>query len=146
VSTRAGLDALLAEQIAYYRALAGEYEQHALPFAGGDELAAPEMLAISRRRISDSPVRWIEVFIDDAYRTPEELVGGESSSVIERRLLDGSAHRAVKVAHTPDGLQRRLASFGWDIAVQSTAGGPFFWGAGRPGGSPCGSCGGRGCS
>jgi len=34
------LDQLLAEQVAYYRAVAHEYEDHALPFAGGDELPA----------------------------------------------------------------------------------------------------------
>jgi SAM-dependent methyltransferase len=31
---------LLDEQVAYYRALAAEYEDHALPLAGGDELTA----------------------------------------------------------------------------------------------------------
>src|ERR671935_3280186 len=33
-------DALLAEQIAYYRAIAPEYEDHAIPGAGEDELIA----------------------------------------------------------------------------------------------------------
>lgn len=37
---RSGLDELLAQQVAYYRALAGEYEDHILPFPGGDELSA----------------------------------------------------------------------------------------------------------
>ena len=35
-----GLDTLLAEQIAYYRAVSGEYGDHALTLAGGDEMAA----------------------------------------------------------------------------------------------------------
>jgi len=34
------LEHLLIEQVAYYRAIAPEYEQHALPFAGGNELSA----------------------------------------------------------------------------------------------------------
>jgi SAM-dependent methyltransferase len=34
------LGQLLDEQVAYYRALAPEYEDHALPLAGGDELSA----------------------------------------------------------------------------------------------------------
>jgi demethylmenaquinone methyltransferase/2-methoxy-6-polyprenyl-1,4-benzoquinol methylase len=34
------LDQLLAEQAAYYRAVAQEYEEHTLPFDGGGELAA----------------------------------------------------------------------------------------------------------
>jgi hypothetical protein len=35
-------------------------------------------------------------FADDAYRTPDELIEGESSSTIQRRLNDGTAHRVVK--------------------------------------------------
>jgi hypothetical protein len=68
-------------------------------------------------------------FADDAYRTAEELVEGESSSTIERRLNDGSRHRAVKVPHEPPELERRLAGLGWRITVRPTSG-PFFWGAG----------------
>jgi len=36
---RDGLEVLLAEQVAYYRALAAEYEDHALAAPGGDELS-----------------------------------------------------------------------------------------------------------
>jgi len=39
-------------------------------------------------------------FADDAYRTADELVEGPTSSTIGRRLLDGTAYRAVKVPHT----------------------------------------------
>src|SRR3989337_2110060 len=34
------LQGLLDEQIAHYRAIAQEYDEHALPFPGGDELSA----------------------------------------------------------------------------------------------------------
>ena len=68
-------------------------------------------------------------FADDAYLTSDELLEGEASSTIRRRLRDGSTYRAVKVPHTPDALERRLAELGWDIAVSPTAG-PFYWGAG----------------
>ena len=34
------LDSLLAEQVTYYRAVAGEYEDHSIPLPGGDELTA----------------------------------------------------------------------------------------------------------
>ena len=68
-------------------------------------------------------------FVDDAYRTPDELVEGAESSTIRRRLRDGSTHLAVKVPHTPQELQARLTRLGWDITVSSSAG-PFFWGAG----------------
>lgn len=33
------LESLLGEQVAFYHAVASEYEDHALPFAGGDELS-----------------------------------------------------------------------------------------------------------
>ena len=68
-------------------------------------------------------------FVDDNARTPDELVYGEESSVVERRLSDGTAYRAVKVPHQPADLQARLHRLGWDITVV-TAGGPFYWGAG----------------
>jgi demethylmenaquinone methyltransferase/2-methoxy-6-polyprenyl-1,4-benzoquinol methylase len=211
------LDQLLAEQLAYYRAVAPEYEQHALPFDGGDELAAaldafrpsgsvlelacgpgiwtqqllrhatevtavdasPEMLAIASARTDSDRVRYVEAnifdwrpdrrydvaffgfwlshvplerfdafwalvgdclkpdgrvfFVDDAYRTPDELVEGEASSTILRRLTDGSAHRAVKVPHRADELEERLTRLGWRVRVRPTTTGPFYWGAGNPG-------------
>ncbi len=68
-------------------------------------------------------------FVDDAYRTPDELIEGEASSVIRRRLRDGTSHRAVKVPHTPGGLQERLRELGWRVSVHATSG-PFFWGSG----------------
>lgn len=68
-------------------------------------------------------------FVDDNYRTADELIEGPSSSTIRRRLKDGSAYRAVKVAHQPAELERQLVRLGWQIQVRSTAG-PFYWGAG----------------
>jgi SAM-dependent methyltransferase len=68
-------------------------------------------------------------FVDDAYRTPDELVEGSSSSTIRRQVPDGTAYRLVKVPHQPADLERRLRQLGWHIRVTSTAG-PFYWGAG----------------
>lgn len=68
-------------------------------------------------------------FADDAYRTPDELIEGESSTTIRRRLEDGTGFRAVKVPHTASGLQRRLTEMGWQIEVRQTSG-PFYWGSG----------------
>jgi trans-aconitate methyltransferase len=68
-------------------------------------------------------------FADDGYRTPDELIEGESSSTIQRRLTDGTPHRAVKVPHDPRELEDRLAALGWRITVTRTSG-PFYWGAG----------------
>jgi 2-polyprenyl-3-methyl-5-hydroxy-6-metoxy-1,4-benzoquinol methylase len=208
------LDSLLAEQLAYYRAIAGEYEEHAIPGAWGGELlaaldsfrpagsvlelacgpgmwtkellrhaagltavdAAPEMLAFASARVRDERVRfthadifdwlpdrrydvvffgfWLShvplerfewfwslvadslkpngrvFFVDDAHRTAEELVYGESSSLVRRRLNDGTPYRVVKVPHEPESLERRLQRLGWRMTITPTPG-PFFWGAGQ---------------
>lgn len=72
------------------------------------------------------------LFFDDGYRTPDELVEGADSSTIQRRLRDGTVHRAVKVPHTPRELEASLVRIGWNITVTPTSG-PFFWGGGRRG-------------
>ena len=209
---------LLAEQIAYYRAIATEYEDHVIPGADASELvealdafrpagrvlefacgpgawterllsydtivtavdAAPEMLARAKARVGEERVRFIRAdlfswkpserydvvflgfwvshvpldrfdsfwsmiadclepggrvfFVDDFYRTPEELIEGESSSTIERRLNDGTAFRVVKVPHHPTALESQLRRLGWAIGVTQTAG-PFYWGEGARDGS-----------
>ncbi len=71
-------------------------------------------------------------FVDDAYRTADELVEGPSSSTIRRRLDDGTCYRLVKVPHAPPDLENRLSRIGWNIKVTATAG-PFYWGAGTRG-------------
>lgn len=210
-----GERALLAEQVDYYRAVAGEYLDGQLDEPGGDELvaaidrfapagdvlelacgpgtwtpqllrdattitaldASPEMIALARQRVAQDldrvrfrqadlftwcPERrydvvfmgfWVShvpwgrfaqfwgrveqslvpggrvLFVDDAYRTDEELIEGEASATIRRRLRDGTPHRAVKVPHTVEGLERALSARGWDIRVHATRG-PFYWGAG----------------
>ena len=69
------------------------------------------------------------LFIDDGYRTPGELIEGESSPVILRRLNDGTAFRAIQVPYQRAELEQRLAQLGWRITVMPTAG-PAYWGAG----------------
>jgi demethylmenaquinone methyltransferase/2-methoxy-6-polyprenyl-1,4-benzoquinol methylase len=208
------LEELLGEQVAYYRAVAPEYEDGALPFPGAAELSealdafrptgsvlelacgpgiwtnqllrhatdvtavdgSPEMLAIASSRVSDERVRFVSAdlfrwrpdrrydvvffgfwlshvpserfapfwslvadclkpngrvfFVDDAYRTDDELIEGEASSTIRRRLMDGTAYRIVKVPYRPADLERRLECLDWRIEVHPTSG-PCFWGAGR---------------
>jgi SAM-dependent methyltransferase len=68
------------------------------------------------------------VFVDDAYRAPEELVYGPESSVIMRRREGADGYRIVKMAHTPAGLASRLEALGWRFAMHDH--GPFFWGEG----------------
>jgi len=214
-------DALLAEQIAYYRERAPEYSQttidglpadalavaqRELPAAldrfrpGGDVLelacgpgtwtgqllrhassvtaldASPEMLALAASAVGDDenarfeladifdwtppqrfdvvffgfwlshvpPERFEEFwalvaaclvpggrvfFVDDGYRTADELVWGERAATIRRRLSDRRAFRIVKVPHEPAALEGRLAELGWNVAVTSVAG-TFYWGEG----------------
>jgi SAM-dependent methyltransferase len=219
-SGSADVEALLAEQIAYYRARAPEYAVTAIPQVpaeqlarahelvlerldalrpGGDVLelacgpgtwtaelaryggsltavdAAPEMLALARRRVPAGAVRFVQAdlfgwqpdrrydfvffgfwlshvplerfesfwslvgrclkptgrvaFVDDAIRTPDELIEGDRSSTILRRLNDGTEFRAVKVPHTAASLRSRIEALGWRIRVEELAG-PFFWGEG----------------
>lgn len=71
-------------------------------------------------------------FADDGYITPDELIEDGAPTSIRRRLEDGTDFRAVKVAHTPAELERRLAALGWEIHVHPTEG-PFYWGAGFAG-------------
>jgi demethylmenaquinone methyltransferase/2-methoxy-6-polyprenyl-1,4-benzoquinol methylase len=206
-------EALLDEQVRYYRALAAEYEDHALPFPGDSELAealdtfrptgsvlelacgpgiwttrllrhaadvtavdaSTEMIAIASARVGRERVRFVSAnlfhwrpdrrydvvffgfwlshvpperfasfwslvaeclepdgrvfFVDDGYRTADELIQGERSPIIQRRLTDGTAYQIVKVPHQPTDLERQLKRIGWRIKVHSTSG-PFFWGAG----------------
>lgn len=208
------VSALLAEQVAYYRARAPEYELGALPGAWGEEPvaafeafapagdvlelacgtgvwtaalagqadavtaldASPEMLALAASRVPDGRVTFVQAdvfeweadrrydvvffgfwlshvplerfaefwsrvdawlapggrvfFVDDAYRTDDELVYGKDSSIVQRRLSDGSAYRVVKVPHRPHELERRLRELGWAITVSAAQRGPFYWGAG----------------
>ena len=67
--------------------------------------------------------------LDTRYRTPEELIEGERSSTIRRRLNDGTAYRAVKVPLAAGELEERLSRLGWRITVTPTSG-PFFSGFG----------------
>jgi demethylmenaquinone methyltransferase/2-methoxy-6-polyprenyl-1,4-benzoquinol methylase len=204
---------MLAEQLAYYRAIANEYEDHSIDVAGQDDLlaaidgfrpsgdvlelacgagiwtqflvrsatsvtavdAAPEMLARAKARTDLAAVRFVEAdlfswqpdrrydtvffgfwlshvpeehfesfwslvddcvrpggdvfFCDDSFRAEAELIEGESSPIVERRLNDGTPFRVVKVPYRAEDLERRLRAMGWNIAV--TAAGPFYWGAGR---------------
>jgi SAM-dependent methyltransferase len=69
------------------------------------------------------------VFVDDAYRAPEELVYGPESSVIMRRREGANGYRVVKMAHTAAGLATRLSELGWSFEMRDH--GPFFWGLGQ---------------
>jgi demethylmenaquinone methyltransferase/2-methoxy-6-polyprenyl-1,4-benzoquinol methylase len=60
--------------------------------------------------------------------------------VIRRHLTDGTPYRAVKVPHTPEELEHRLADLGWRFCVRGSAFGPFYWGAGGRDRNPLHGC------
>ena len=68
-------------------------------------------------------------FVDDNYRTEAELIEGPDSPIVERRLNDGTAFRAIKVPYKAGELGDRLTALGWEIEV--SASGPFYWGTGN---------------
>lgn len=68
-------------------------------------------------------------FVDDAYRTPDELISGQQSAVIRRQLNNGTKFRAIKVPHTPQELEERINALGWSVHVRYLQG-PFYWGSG----------------
>ena len=93
----------------------------------------PERFAAFWSLVADSLAEDGRVFFaDDAYRTPDELVHGPSSSTIRRRLEDGRSYQVVKVPYEAADLEERLRRIGWDITVTATSG-PFYWGAGGRG-------------
>jgi demethylmenaquinone methyltransferase/2-methoxy-6-polyprenyl-1,4-benzoquinol methylase len=210
MSSPESIDPLLAEQIAYYRAIAMDYTvdvdaacalataleayqptgrvlelacgpgawtelllRHATSVTAVD--SAPEMLARAKARVGEERVRFIQAnlfhwtpdqrydfiffgfwlshvpldrfeafwsmvadslapmgrvfFVDDNARTPEELIEGDQSTTIRRRLTDGAGFRLVKVPHHPAELEDRLKRLGWSIRVTPLFG-PFYWGTG----------------
>ena len=50
-----------------------------------------------------------------------------------RRLADGREFRIVKLYHEPAELERRLAGLGFDVTVETTAGGSMIYGSGSHG-------------
>lgn len=67
------------------------------------------------------------VLVDDSLRPPDELVEGEASATVLRRLEDGTPHRAVKVPYAPRELEERLSALGWDARVTPLSDAAFYW-------------------
>jgi SAM-dependent methyltransferase len=68
------------------------------------------------------------IFVDDAYRAPDELIYGDDSPMIMRHHEGAEGYRIVKMPHTSAGLGTRLDELGWSFALRDH--GPFFWGLG----------------
>ena len=56
----------------------------------------------------------------------ESWVDGKAG-IVERPLMDGSVHRAIKVLWRPEDLELRLGELGWDASVNAE--GSFYWGS-----------------
>jgi hypothetical protein len=98
------LEALLAEQTAYYRARAPEYLDDALEELGRDVLAG----------------------------AGRELLAALDGFAPRRDVLElaGALKPDGRVLFVDDAY-RRLADAGWSCRVTAVSG-PFFWGEGRP--------------
>ncbi|MFD4502222.1 hypothetical protein [Streptomyces sp. NPDC058457] len=118
-------DALLAEQVAYYRARAPEYDRvyaeradlrslltvvEGLPIAG-DVL---EPACGTGRWTGALAARARSVTAVDA--SPE--AAREEVAAEVRRLDDGSRYRIVKVFHEPERLTGELAALGWSADIR----------------------------
>jgi 2-polyprenyl-3-methyl-5-hydroxy-6-metoxy-1,4-benzoquinol methylase len=68
-------------------------------------------------------------FFDDNHRTEAELVEGTTSTIVQRRLKDGTPFRVVRVPYEPADLEQRLRELHWNVTVTGTSG-PFYWGTG----------------
>src|ERR671937_3148742 len=110
------LEPLLAEQLAYFRALGLDYGDGRVRFVEADLFTwRPDRrydVVFFAFWLSHVPLERFEsfwslvadclephgrvFFVDDAYRTPDELIDGASSSTIHRRLNDGTTYRLVK--------------------------------------------------
>src|SRR2546422_789876 len=97
-------DALPAEQLAYYRAGAAEYDR---PYAAAAALA-PGGRAI---------------FIDDgpAGAAEEDVLADHPVPAAVRRLHDGSPYRIVKVFHDARTLTNDLTALGWSVRIRPVA-------------------------
>lgn len=120
-------DPLLAEQVAYYRAIAPEYEDHTIAEPGADALlAAFDAFPVAGDvlEFACGPGIWTERLLARA-----TALTAIDAATIRRRLKDGTPYRAVKVVHRAPDLQRALTRLGWSVEVSGTEG-PFYWGAG----------------
>lgn len=69
-------------------------------------------------------------FVDESdHGAWDEAWEDRARGIVRRTLLDGTAHRAVKVLWEPAALEARLRGEGWVASVRAE--GPFYWGTAR---------------
>ena len=122
-------DPLLAEQIAYYRAIAPEYEDHALPGTGADELLAALdafQPAGDVLELACGPGVWTERLL--AHATSVTAVDAAPEMLARARARLGED----RVRFVQAELEERLRRLGWRVTVTATSG-PCYWGQGTRG-------------
>jgi ubiquinone/menaquinone biosynthesis C-methylase UbiE len=67
-------------------------------------------------------------FMDESEDSFNEEWVSEDEAIAQRKLLDGSVHRLIKIFWNPNELEARLQKLGWSISVHKC--GPFLWGEG----------------
>lgn len=120
------LAALLDEQAAFYRAVATEYDEHALQLPGGSELV--EALDAFRPvgnvlELACGPGTWTSQLL----RHATEVTAVDASA----EMLGIAAARVGRL-EGEHSLEQQLDRIGWRIKVHPTSG-PFYWGTGSPG-------------
>jgi trans-aconitate methyltransferase len=93
------LDALLGEQVAYYRAVAAEYEHHNIPAAGGGELSAALDAFAPRGDVLElacGPGHWTELLLRHADTVTAVDAAPEMLARAKRRIGDDPRVRFVE--------------------------------------------------
>jgi SAM-dependent methyltransferase len=124
------IDPLLAEQVAYYRAVAPDYESLSVPGGGGSEVAAAlEAFAPAGDvlELACGPGMWTELLLRHA--TSVTAVDAAPEMLARARALVGDDAGAGGGSTE---LEQRLDALGWRLTVTQTSG-AFYWGAGSRG-------------
>lgn len=112
-------DALLAEQRAYYRARAGEYDEWWQRLSHVPPECFEEFWAMVGEALRPDG----RAFLIDSLR--ETTSGARDhqqpgAGLQQRRLNDGRTFRIVKLFYEPDSLAARLRRLGWRAQMQRT--------------------------
>src|SRR5438552_983308 len=105
---------ILQDQIDYYRARAGEYDEWW--FRTGRYDRGPEFNACWRKEVATAK---------------DHVLPGRDAGIVTRRLNDGREFRIVKLFWEPQALATRLGALGWSTELAQTPS-YFIHGHARP--------------
>jgi hypothetical protein len=125
---------LLKQQLEYYRARAGEYDQWFLR-QGRYDRGSPERFDsfwdMLRRALRPDG----RFFLIDSRREPSSTalnhtLPDPTATTVTRKLNDGRVFEICKVFYEPEALSERLARLGWTVDVRQTSS-YFLYASGR---------------